>query len=312
LALGHKAVLLLKALFSRPGDVLTKTELMDAAWQGLAVEESNLSVQIGKLRRFIGDERIRTIERVGYRFMPEEVAAATSSAPNMAIAPLAGSEPDAASMAADLITALVPFHSLNVLAGADMTSADYRLEGSIERTGQGLRLAVRLVDMRAGAYRWARRLDFEDSLLERERIAGQIAAMIDNEIELAEIGRWRGGGDVEDCRALYRRAQFHLRTSRPEDYAIATALLERALELEPDNVACLAAMCEALHHRIAMGWPALSRDDSERCLAYARRGLDQPEADGYATALFGTAIYRTSDLDSGFTLMQRGAMVNPI
>ena len=74
LSLGHKAVLLLEALFSRPGDVLTKTELMDAAWQDLAVEESNLSVQIAALRKALGPgpgggEWIVTVPRVGYRFV---------------------------------------------------------------------------------------------------------------------------------------------------------------------------------------------------------------------------------------------------
>jgi DNA-binding winged helix-turn-helix (wHTH) protein len=49
--IGQKGALILGALLKNPGEVLTKAHLMDAAWPGLAVEESNLSVQIASLRK---------------------------------------------------------------------------------------------------------------------------------------------------------------------------------------------------------------------------------------------------------------------
>jgi DNA-binding winged helix-turn-helix (wHTH) protein len=45
-AIGQKGARILAAVLARRGDVLTKTELVDAAWPGTAVEESNLSVQV--------------------------------------------------------------------------------------------------------------------------------------------------------------------------------------------------------------------------------------------------------------------------
>src|SRR5438874_12672779 len=69
-----KGLQLLEALLSSPGRVLTKTELMQAAWGDTAVEESNLSVQIAALRKQLGPTGdggnwIATIPRVGYRFV---------------------------------------------------------------------------------------------------------------------------------------------------------------------------------------------------------------------------------------------------
>ena len=74
IAVGHRGVLLLEALLTRPGDVLTKADLLDAAWSGMAVEESNLSVQIALLRKALGQsptggDWISTIPRIGYRFV---------------------------------------------------------------------------------------------------------------------------------------------------------------------------------------------------------------------------------------------------
>src|SRR5262245_21155801 len=72
--LGRRAVVLLHALVARQGAPLSKDDLINAAWPGLAVEESNLSVQIAALRRVLGEEPggegwIETLPRRGYRFV---------------------------------------------------------------------------------------------------------------------------------------------------------------------------------------------------------------------------------------------------
>ena len=71
---GYRGFLLLSAFVDRPGKVLTKSDLIDAAWQGAVVEETNLSVQIASLRKHLGQapgggDWIATIPRVGYRFV---------------------------------------------------------------------------------------------------------------------------------------------------------------------------------------------------------------------------------------------------
>src|SRR6266852_1781104 len=72
--LGHRAVTLLRVLAERPGVPISKDALIQAAWPGLSVEESNLTVQIAALRRVLGEEPggerwIETLPRRGYRFV---------------------------------------------------------------------------------------------------------------------------------------------------------------------------------------------------------------------------------------------------
>jgi len=79
LALGRRAVALLCALVERPGALISKDALIEAAWPGQAVEESNLTVQIAALRKVLGEvpggERwIETMPRRGYRFIAPAVA----------------------------------------------------------------------------------------------------------------------------------------------------------------------------------------------------------------------------------------------
>lgn len=72
--LGQRAVAVLRVLVERPGTPVSKDTLIETAWAGLTVEESNLAVQIAALRRVFGAEPdgerwIETLPRRGYRFV---------------------------------------------------------------------------------------------------------------------------------------------------------------------------------------------------------------------------------------------------
>jgi DNA-binding winged helix-turn-helix (wHTH) protein len=71
--LGGRARDLLRLLVDHAGDVVSKSEIMDAVWPGQAVEENNLTVQMSTLRRILDAGRaegsfIETVPGRGYRF----------------------------------------------------------------------------------------------------------------------------------------------------------------------------------------------------------------------------------------------------
>jgi TolB-like protein/Flp pilus assembly protein TadD len=73
-ALGQRAVALLQVLVVGAGNPISKDRLIESAWPGLAIEESNLAVQIAALRRIFaeepgGDSWIETLPRRGYRYI---------------------------------------------------------------------------------------------------------------------------------------------------------------------------------------------------------------------------------------------------
>lgn len=68
-----KEIEILAVLTERPGDVVTKQELMDRVWANSFVEDSNLSRHIYRLRKAFNErgldgEFIQTVPRRGYRF----------------------------------------------------------------------------------------------------------------------------------------------------------------------------------------------------------------------------------------------------
>jgi DNA-binding winged helix-turn-helix (wHTH) protein len=72
--LGGRALALLGLLVERHGELVSKDAIMEAVWPGRVVEEANLNVQIGNLRRILDQNReqgscIQTITGHGYRFV---------------------------------------------------------------------------------------------------------------------------------------------------------------------------------------------------------------------------------------------------
>ncbi|HEY4919912.1 MAG TPA: winged helix-turn-helix domain-containing protein [Xanthobacteraceae bacterium] len=91
-ALGQRAFDVLLALIERPGQLVTKDELMAQVWPGVVVEENNLQAQVSTLRKIFktapdGERYLVTVAGRGYRFVaPVQRAGAAGSAANVASA----------------------------------------------------------------------------------------------------------------------------------------------------------------------------------------------------------------------------------
>lgn len=97
LPLGERAVSILLMLVEKSGQLVSKEDLIAFAWQGLAVEDSNLTVQVAALRRALalvpgGRSWIETLPRRGYRFVGTAVRSGDQEAP----APKIANDPKAA------------------------------------------------------------------------------------------------------------------------------------------------------------------------------------------------------------------------
>ena len=77
--LGSRALGILIALTERPGELVSKRDLMRVVWSGATVVEANLKVNVAALRRALGDGRAGQRYIVndagrGYRFVASAIA----------------------------------------------------------------------------------------------------------------------------------------------------------------------------------------------------------------------------------------------
>jgi DNA-binding winged helix-turn-helix (wHTH) protein len=74
MTIGSRALDLLGVLIERPGDLVSRDEIIAAVWRATVVEDNNLNMQIAALRRVLdggraGGSCIQTVAGRGYRFV---------------------------------------------------------------------------------------------------------------------------------------------------------------------------------------------------------------------------------------------------
>ncbi len=347
--LGQKAALLLAALVTSPGQVRTKAELMDAAWPGTTVEESNLSVQIASLRKLLGSspgggEWIMTVSRVGYRFVAQVVATSPNSdlrpelvIPSLAVLPFQNMSGDpeqeyfADGVVEDIITALSRFKSFAVIArnssfvykGRAVDVRDvarelgvrYVLEGSVRRAGNRLRITAQLIEATSGAHLWADKFDgsVEDVFDVQDRITESTIGVIEPQIRRAEIERSRRKHPENlDAYDLYLQALSQMYSAQADGNAEAYAFVERAIALEPSYGPFLAGAIWILTRRVVLGWPTLTGDDRAASLDHVRRALAVADGDAAVLAQCGATLLGIGrEYQRGMQIIANAVETNP-
>ncbi len=201
LVIGQRGLRILQALLDARGEVVRKAELMQLAWPGLVVEDSNLSVQVAALRKLLlgpaGDDGawIVTVPRAGYRLVGavavedsnlaplEAHPSSHGGRPSVAVLPFANLSDDSSrdyfadGVTEEIIAALTRFRWFSVVGRnashvykvkrADASTAArelgvrYLLEGAVRQAGDRVRISAQLSDAMAGDCLWADHYDFD-------------------------------------------------------------------------------------------------------------------------------------------------------
>ena len=187
-------------------------------------------------------------------------------------------------------------------------NANYVVEGSVRRAGQGIRVSVQLIDGPTGTNLWAERYDRDmaDIFEVQDQITDTIVARIEPEIGAAErrkvVERRRA-----DLRAwdYYHLGTWHFFKFDKDDNAEAQRLLKRSMELDPNfgeshawwAYAVLMGMVywdsepdqEMLDAALAAAERALEIDD-QNALFYFMKARIQLARKEYASALAGNRM----------------------
>jgi TolB-like protein len=318
-AVNHRGLALLVALAATPDRAVAKGALMDAAWPGLAVEESNLSVQIAALRKILGPRPdggawIETVPRIGYRLAGPGGEAESGAPqpeppvrPGIAVLPFAilgeaGNEEYLADgLTDDIITALARFRWFFVAARsssfaqkgrpvdarriAEDLGVRYLLEGSLRRAGHRIRISAHLVDAAAGAHVWAERYDLEmaDIFAVQDDLAERVVGAIEPELlrseAVAHPERHTGNISAWD---LVRQGTWSFHQVAQASHLRARDLFRQACALDPDLPEAQIWRARVNAGLIAYGWSDDPASDRREALDAALRAVALDARNPYA------------------------------
>jgi TolB-like protein len=339
----QKGIRLLAALLRAPGEAVSKTALMDAAWPGIAVEESNLSVQIAALRKLLGaaydgGEWIATVPRVGYRFagavsgadMPTESAGGIDVRPLIAVLPFGiaseetGKEYLADGITDDIITALARYRWFRVVVRGSAFAlrdratgelgARYALYGNVRHSCERLRISAQLIDTSDGAHLWAERYDLEmaDVFAIQDDIAERVVAAIEPELLKREsrlaIVHHTGNMTAWD---LVRQGMWHFHKVTREGHRAARDLFRRACTVDPDLSEAHAWLGRVSAGIIAYGWSDDVDADRREGTQAATRAVALDPRDPYTHYSFAIVSCYAGSPNIGALAAQGAINLNP-
>lgn len=209
ITIGNKSLQILSALAAAQGQIVTKGELMDIVWSGLAVEENALHVHIASLRKALGDDArlLITVRGLGYRLEicdTEDWLGAYGQNYNslavLAFTNMTGNpqmDYVGEGLAEELINNLAARPGLKVTSRTSSFAYKHRnvdarnicdelgvsalLEGSVRVAGGLARVTAQLIDAGDGTHVWSQNFDHEFADL--FTLHGDITASIATSLE---------------------------------------------------------------------------------------------------------------------------------
>jgi TolB-like protein len=348
IVLGQRAVALLRLLLDRADAPVSKDALFEAAWPGLAVEDSNLTVQIAALRRAFeesgGDAHwIETMPRRGYRYVGPAILTGGSPAPmlglpdrpSVAVLPFTNLSDDpeqeyfADGMVEDIVSGLSRIKWLFVIArrssfvykdapvdvrrvGHDL-GVRYLLQGSVRRDGRRVRVSAQMVEAETGHQLWTERFDrpLDDVFALQDEIALNVVGAIEPSLRRAEVERVkRKRPDSLDAYDLVLQAQPDVDSGMPAQVTKALVLLGRALALDPTYALAHAnaAMC---HHCLFLR-SGLREEERAASVRHAQAAIAHGRDDPLALTLAGFSIGMDGhDRNAAFVALEAALTISP-
>ncbi len=195
-------------------------------------------------------------------------------------------------------------------------SIDFLLDGTIQRTGTRLRIALRLLDLRAGNQMvWARRFDREsdDLLTLQDDVAAEVVAQIDPEILLIEAQRVasRPPQDPTAYDLVLRAIPLITRLERAL-FMQAGDLLRQAVLLEPEYAAAHAWLAFWQMFLVGQGWAENPPEVMAEAGRLAERAIMLDPQDAKALTIAGhVRAFLHHKMREALTLHDRALTLNP-
>ena len=210
--------------------------------------------------------------------------------------------------------------AVDIRQAAQKLGARYVVEGSIQRSGERIRIAAQLIDAATGAHRWGERYDrqLHDVFAVQDEVARAIVAILAAHVKRAETERalLKPPAAWEAYEYYLRGAEaFFLHMSRLTKDSLydARRLFEQSLAIDPDYARAAAALSET--HLLAYVEPYdgdyLSPAALDRALELAGTAVRLDARLPQARAQLGIVLLFKGQHDDAIAEFERAFALNP-
>ena len=333
---------ILQVLLEHPGEVITREELQKQIWPSdtFVDFDHGLNNAMKRLREALGDTAetphfIETIPRRGYRFIGN-LAQGQRRIESLAVLPLENfsRDPDqdyfAEGMTEALITMLAKVGALRVVSRttamqyqgvrrplreiAREMQVDAIVEGSVQRSGDRVRIFTQLIDAHADVHLWAESYDrdLRDVLTLQAELAQAIAEKVQVKLTPHERSQLESARPVDpEAYEAYLKGRYHWNRRSGNEFGRAVQYFQQAISKDPTYAVSYAGLADCLS---VLGlWSLVPPEDGcgrAKNLALKALELNHGLAEGHVSLAWATLFY-DYDFKAAEREFERAIELNP-
>lgn len=320
--LGKRSLEILDLLLSRPGRLVSKSDIQDVVWSGQIVGENALQAHISALRKALGPDLITTVHGRGYIYAgprPQAASAAqdTSTTKKVrlfvgAIDTLRGTEAEARraqNLTDDILDVLARYRNVDVLdARLTPPQNGFLITGKLGLEDGRCRLSLRLIELSSGKVLWADVFDHSEAGGAQQMelaaiVAGHILARLELELSLLAPAQDKPAPFLNIVKGIW-----HFRDLTLDANYTAMESLRRAIEEDPRSAEAQRwlACCYNSLFLFRFEWTA-----HQQCIEHARRGLELDPANAGCHAVMGFSQMWVEGLEAARETYAKALRFNP-
>jgi adenylate cyclase len=190
----------------------------------------------------------------------------------------------------------------------------YVLEGSVQKSGDRIRITGQLIDAIEDKHIWAERYDrkIEDIFEIQDEISQSIVASVAPEYLSAEMKRAqrKETRNLDAWDSFIRGYWHHMRFTR-DDNATAQELVREAIELDPNQANYHGLLAVTYTLEAFYGWSESREQSFRKALESAERGLALDDQDALVIRSAGIVHFFMKNHDTALDYFKRSVQANP-
>ena len=192
--------------------------------------------------------------------------------------------------------------------------ARYMLSGSVQRSGNGLRVNIQLVDAAGGHNVWAQKFDghSEHALEFQDRIAQSVVLAVILDLQLTNWKvRDKSPPGPPEVRRLVNEALMKYFEMTRDSLSVGIELAEKAVSIGPDNARAKRTLSIVISMGVAFGSLPREPGQIERAVELAEAAVRAVPDDEIARCILSFALESSGRIDEAIAECQHAISLNP-
>ncbi len=190
----------------------------------------------------------------------------------------------------------------------------YVMEGSVQRSGERVRITAQLVDTETGHHLWADRYDrdLKETFAIQDEITMEIITALQVKLTEGEVHRIHAKGTKKlEAYEKHLQGLQYIRRFNLEGNVLARQMFEESIALDPDHARGYALLGWTHYLDVWLGWSESPDSSLDQVFKLAQKVLDIDESFGDGHNLLGKVYLFNRQYEKAITVGERSVTLEP-